>query len=101
MPDCVAGSVEEVEAAVSVEVERFELADFQSFALAIEIDFSKSTAFPCLFVDRRFRDSRPAWDECFFEAWTYDEVGGTRESSWVSSVVLQSFSDYSHPSENG
>lgn len=51
VPDGVAGCVEEIEAAVSVEIEGFVLPEFQSFALGSKVDFAQSAAFPCLFID--------------------------------------------------
>ena len=88
--DSVAGRVEEVEAAVAVEVEGVVLAEFEALAFVGEGDFAQRAAFPRFLVDGGVLVCWPAGDEGAFEAGADDEVGGRGEGGWVACVVLGS-----------
>ena len=75
MPDCVAWGVEQVEAAVAVEVERAEFPNAQTVAFALEVDLAQVAVLPCALVDGGVGDCREGWYEGLLEAWADYEVG--------------------------
>lgn len=72
MPDRVARRVEEVEAAVAVEVEGAVLADLEPGAFGGEVDFAERAALPSGLVDGGVLVGGIGGREGGFEAWADD-----------------------------
>lgn len=84
----VAWSVEEIEAAVAVEVQGFVATQLEAFAFLFEVDLAKCAVCPAALVDGGVFFCWVPRDEGFFEAGTDDQIGAFGEGGWIAGVVL-------------
>jgi hypothetical protein len=89
MPNGMTWRVEEVEAAVPVEVVGVVLPDFEGSGHVFEVDLNELTTFPGSFIDGGIVDGGIARSERFFESGTDDEVCGLWKSRGISCMILR------------